>query len=131
MEITVVHGNARVPVTVLHVAGRIDSPSAVILEQKAIELIDGGTRYSFLTWGKSLHGQRGSACVAVNIRKIALIIPRGINKETYRRITDGAYQFPYLKIVNPNSEIMEVLKMSGLDVLVSIEKDLQKALAAV
>jgi hypothetical protein len=53
------------------------------------------------------------------------------DKDTYRHIADGSFQLPYLKIVNPTPEVLEVLKMSGFDMLVSIEKDLKKALASI
>ena len=62
--------------------------------------------------------------------KLRSLSPEESNKDTNRQIADGTYQFPYLKIVNPTSDVLEVLKMSGFDMLISIEKDLKKALAS-
>jgi len=131
MEITVSQENARVPVTVLHVDGKTDSASATILQEKAMELIEGGARYLILDLGKvpymSSAGLRVLQAVFDKLRSLAA---DESDEETYRKITDGSYAFPYLKIVNPTSDVMEVLKMSGFDMLISVEKDLKKAIAS-
>ena len=51
-------------------------------------------------------------------------------KEMYRQINDGSYKSPNLKLINPTKEVMEVLKMSGFDMLISIEDDLKTAVAS-
>ena len=45
MEIKVASENARVPVTVLHVDGNIDSSTYQAFQAKVDELIDGGARH--------------------------------------------------------------------------------------
>ena len=52
------------------------------------------------------------------------------DKEMYRQINDGSFKSPHLKLLNPTKEVMEVLKMSGFDMLVSIEHDLKAAVAS-
>jgi hypothetical protein len=52
------------------------------------------------------------------------------DKEMYKKINDGSFKSPHLKLLNPTKEVMEVLKMSGFDMLVSIEKDLKTAIAS-
>jgi len=131
MDITVSLENARVPVTVLHVDGKTDSASAATLQEKAIEIIDGGARYLIFDLSKvpymSSAGLRALQAVFDKLRSLS---PDESNKNTNRQIADGSYQFPYLKIVNPTPDVLEVLKMSGFDMLISIEKDLKKALAS-
>lgn len=131
MEITVTQEQGRVPVTVLHVAGNTDSASADEFEKKVMEVIENGARYLVLDLGKvpymSSAGLRVLQEVFTKLRTLA----GGEDKQdTYRKIADGSYTSPYLKIINPTKEVLEVLKMSGFDMLVSIEKNLNTAVAS-
>ena len=132
MEITVSHEQNRVPVTVLHVAGKTDSESAEILQQKAMKMIDAGARYLiFDLGGVPYMSSAGLRVLQEVFDKLRALSAKESDKDIYRHIADGSYQLPYLKIVNPTPEVMEVLKMTGFDMLVSIEKDLKKALASI
>jgi anti-anti-sigma factor len=132
MEITVTHEQNRVPVVILHVAGRTDSANAEILQEKAMEVIDGGARYMILDLaGVPYMSSAGLRVLQEVFNKLRTLSSAESDKDTYRHIADGSYQLPYLKVVNPTPEVMEVLKMSGFDMLVSIEKDLEKALASI
>ena len=132
MEITVTQEQNQVPVTVLHVAGKTDSESAAILQKKAMELIDGGARYLiFDLSGVPYMSSAGLRVLQEVFNKLRALSSEDSDKDTYRKIVDGSYQLPYLKIVNPTPEVTEVLKMSGFDMLVSIEKDLKKAMASI
>jgi len=132
MEITVTHELNRVPVTVLHVAGKTDSASAQTLQEKAMEIIDGGARHLIFDLSKVPYMSSAGLRVLQEVfNKLRSLSPEKSDRDTYRQIADGSYQFPYLKIVNPTQEVMEVLKMSGFDMLVSVEKDLKKALASI
>jgi anti-anti-sigma factor len=132
MEITVTHEQSRVPVTVLHVAGKTDSGSAEMLQQKAMEMIDGGARYLIFDLSKVPYMSSAGLRVLQEVfNKLRALSSEESDKDTYRQIADGSYQLPYLKIVKPTPEVMEVLKMSGFDMLVSIENDLKKAVASI
>jgi len=132
MEITVSHEQNRVPVTVLHVAGKTDSESAETLQQKVMEMIDDGARYLvFDLSGVPYMSSAGLRVLQDVFNKLRALTSEESNQATYRQIADGSYQLPNLKIVNPTPEVMEVLKMTGFDMLVSIEKDLKKALASI
>jgi anti-anti-sigma factor len=132
MEITVTHEQNRVPVTVLHVAGKTDSESAKILQKKAMEMIDGGARYLIFELSKVPYMSSAGLRVLQEVfNRLRTLSSEESDKDTYRKIAEGSYQFPYLKIVNPTPEVQEVLKISGFDMLVSIEKDLKKALASI
>ena len=62
--------------------------------------------------------------------KLRALSSDGSDQEIYRKINDGSYKSPHLKLLNPTKEVNEVLKMSGFDMLVSIEKDLGSAVAS-
>ncbi|MBN1453669.1 MAG: STAS domain-containing protein [Anaerolineales bacterium] len=128
MEITVTHEQNRVPVTVLHVAGKTDSESAAILQKKAMELIDGGARYLIFDLSRVPYMSSAGLRVLQEVfNKLRALSSEDSDKDT----SEGSYQLPYLKIVNPTPEVLEVLKMSGFDMLVAIEHDLKKALASI
>jgi anti-anti-sigma factor len=132
MEITVTQEQNRVPVIVLHVAGKTDSESATVLQKKAMELINGGARYLiFDLSGVPYMSSAGLRVLQEVFNKLRALSSEESDKDIYRKIADGSYQLPYLKIVNPTAEVMEVLKMSGFDMLISIEKDLKKAMASI
>jgi len=132
MEITVTQEQNRVPVTVFHIVGKTDSDSATILQKKAMEMIDDGARYLIFDLSKVPYMSSAGLRVLQEVfSKLRALSSEESDKDTYRKIADGSYQLPYLKIVNPTSEVLEVLKMSGFDMLVSIEKDLKKAMASI
>ena len=129
MEITVSHEQNRVPVTVLHVAGNTDSASAGELQKKAMEEIDGGARYLIFELSEVPYmSSAGLRVLQAVFDKLRALSSEESAKDTYRQIADGSYDMPYLKIVGVTAEVMEVLKMTGFDMLVSIEEDLKTAL---
>ncbi len=130
MDITVSQEQGRVPVTILHVAGDTDSASANELEQKAMEIIDAGARYLVLDLSKTPYMSSAGLRVLQNVfNKLRSLSNGASDKEMYRQINDGSFKSPHLKLLNPTKEVLEVLKMSGFDMLVSIEKDLKTAVA--
>ncbi len=132
MEITVTQEQNRVPVTVLHVVGKTDSESAAVLQKKAMEMIAEGARYLIIDLsGVPYMSSAGLRVLQEVFNKLRALSAEESDKDTYRKIAEGSYQLPYLKIVNPTPEVMEVLKMSGFDMLISIEKDLKKAVASI
>jgi len=131
MDITVTQEQGRVPVTVLHVAGKTDSASADVLQQKATEVIDAGARHLVLDVAKIPYMSSAGLRVLQEVfNKLRELSSDESGKELYRRINDGSYKSPHLKLLSPTKEVMEVLKMSGFDMLVSIEKDLNAAVAS-
>jgi anti-anti-sigma factor len=131
MEITVTQEQGRVPVTVLQVAGRTDSVSADSFEKKVMEVIDAGARYLVLDLSKMPYISSAGLRVLQEIfNKLRSVSGDESDKEMYRRINEGTFKSPHLKLIYPTKEVLEVLKMSGFDMLVSIEKDLKTAVAS-
>ena len=131
MDVTVSQEDGRVPVTVIQVAGETDSASANEFETKVMEVIDAGARYLVLDLSKVPYMSSAGLRVLQQVfDKLRSLSSDESNKEVYRQINDGSYKSPYLKLLNPTKEVMEVLKMSGFDMLISIEKDLKTAVAS-
>lgn len=131
MEITVMQEQGRVPVTVLRVAGKTDSASAEELHKKTMEVIDAGARYLVLDLSKVPYMSSAGLRVLQDVfSKLRSLSASESDKEMYRQIADGSFKSPHLKLLNPTKEVLEVLKMSGFDMLVSIERDLRTAVAS-
>ena len=131
MDITVSQEQGRVPVTVLHIDSKTDSASANELEKKAMEVIDAGARHLILDLSKIPYMSSAGLRVLQEVfNKLREVSTGESDKEMYRKINDGSFKSPHLKLLNPTKEVMEVLKMSGFDMLVSIERDLKAAVAS-
>ena len=131
MNISATQEQARVPVTVLQVVGKTDSASADEFEKKVMEVIDAGARYLVLDLSKIPYMSSAGLRVLQEVfNKLRSLSDGKDDKEMYRQINDGSFKSPHLKLLNPTKEVLEVLKMSGFDMLVPIEKDLQTAIAS-
>jgi anti-anti-sigma factor len=131
MNVTVKQEDGRVPVTVVQVAGETDSASAIEFEKKVMEVIDAGARYLVLDLSKVPYMSSAGLRVLQQVfDKLRSLSSGESNKEMYRQINDGSFKSPNLKLLNPTKEVMEVLKMSGFDMLISIENDLETAVAS-
>jgi anti-anti-sigma factor len=128
MDITVAQESGRVPVTVIQVAGDTDSASAAEFEKKVMEVIDGGARYLVLDLSKVPYMSSAGLRVLQNVfDKLRSLSADESDKEMYRKINEGSFKSPHLKLLSPTKEVVEVLKMTGFDMLVSIETNLKKA----
>jgi anti-anti-sigma factor len=131
MEITVMQEQGRVPVTVLQVAGKTDSGSADEFQRKIMEVIDAGARYLVLDLSKIPYMSSAGLRVLQEVfSKLRSLSASESDKEMYKKIADGSFKSPHLKLLNPTKEVLEVLRMSGFDMLVSIEHDLKTAVAS-
>ncbi len=131
MDITVSHMQGRVPIAVIEIAGKTDSASSDELLQNLMELINRGTRYLLLDMKKMPYMSSAGLRVLQEVfEKLRQLAPEESEKDVYNKIRDGSFKSPHLKLVNPTKEVMEVLKMSGFDMLVSIEKNQKEAIAS-
>ena len=131
MAVSVTQENGRVPVTVVHVEGKTDSASANEFEKKVMEVIDTGARHLVLDLSKIPYMSSAGLRVLQEVfNKLRSLSADGSDKEMYRKIKEGSFTSSHLKLLNPTKEVLEVLKMSGFDMLVSIEKDLKTAVAS-
>jgi anti-anti-sigma factor len=128
MEIIVTQEQGRVPVTVLQIAGKTDSASAAVLEKKVMDVIEAGARYLVFDLKNVPYiSSAGLRVLQEAFSKLRSLSAGENDKEMYQQIADGSFKSPYLKLIHPSKEVMEVLKMSGFDMLVPVEKDLKAA----
>jgi anti-anti-sigma factor len=131
MEISVSHKQGRVSVAVIEIAGKTDSSSSDELLVKLLKVIDGGARYLLLEMSKMPYiSSAGLRVLHEVFDKLRELAPEENEKEMYEKIRDGSFKSPNLKLLNPTKEVMEVLRMSGFDMLVSIENNQKEAIAS-
>ena len=131
MEISVSHKQGRVSVAVIEIAGKTDSSSSDELLVKLLKVIEGGARYLLLEMSKMPYiSSAGLRVLHEVFDKLRELAPEENEKEMYEKIRDGSFKSPNLKLLNPTKEVMEVLRMSGFDMLVSIENNRKEAIAS-
>jgi anti-anti-sigma factor len=133
MEIKVTTQNARVPVTVIHVEGNLDSASYQDFQTKAEELISGGAHHVLVDFTKAPYissaGLRALHQIFNKLRK-ADPAETMTEEEVRQGINAGSYKSPHLKLLNLSHEARTAFDMGGFDLYLETFTDLQKALAA-
>ena len=135
MEITVSTEQGRVPVTILRVAGQLDSQTYQQLINEARDQYKAGSRNMLLDVSDLTYV---SSAGLVSLHTIALLL-RGESLpdpnqgwsalKSMDRTRDGGVQ-KNLKLLNPRPEVSSVLDMVGFSAFFEIHTDRQKAVGS-
>jgi anti-anti-sigma factor len=133
MEIKVSTENGRVPVTVLHVDGNIDSSTHEAFQAKVKEEIGNGARYILIDLSDvsfiSSAGLRSLNNIFNQLRK--LYPDANLSEHDIRiGISNGTYRSPHLKLLNLSNEARTAFEMAGFDMFIESFTDKQKAIAS-
>ena len=133
MELKVSTENGRVPVTVLHVKGNIDSGSYEDFEYQVDKLIKEGARYILIDLAQtpfvSSAGLRALQYIFKQLH--SLHSDANLNTEdTKQGIRAGTYKSSYLKLLNLSPEIRTIFETSGFDMYMEMFNDLETAIAS-
>jgi anti-anti-sigma factor len=133
MEIKVFTENGRVPVTVLHVDGNIDSSTYEAFQSKAGELIASGSRYILVDLAHvkfiSSAGLRALNNIFNQLRTLHPDTNLG-DDELKKGIGAGTYKSPHLKLLNLSDESRTAFEMSGFDMFIETFTDIKTAIAS-
>lgn len=133
MEIKVSTENGRVPVTVIHVDGNIDSSTYQTFQSKAEELIDGGARHILIDLSHAPYvSSAGFRALHQIFNKLRSIHPdSNLGEEEMRKgISAGTYKSPHLKLLNLSRETKTTFDMSGFDMFIETYDDRKTAIAS-
>src|SRR5687767_6534948 len=133
MEIKVSTKNGRVPVTVLHVEGNIDSRSYEEFELQVDKLIKESARYILIDLAQaSFVSSAGLRALQHIFKQLhSLHSDPDLNTEdTKQGIRAGTYKSSYLKLLNLSPEIRTVFETSGFDIYMETFNDLETAIAS-
>jgi anti-anti-sigma factor len=133
MEIKVSTENARVPVTVLHVDGNIDSSTYEKFQAAAKKLIDDGVRYILVDLSHApFVSSAGLRALHTLFNELRSHNPEGnlSDEDVKKGIRAGTYKSPHLKLLNLSPEAMVAFETSGFDMYIDTFTDLKKAIAS-
>lgn len=131
MEIKVRTENARVPLSILHVSGKIDSATHQAFQARAEELIDGGARYILVDLGGTEFVSSAGLRALHNIFNKLRALHQDVNDDELRKkMSAGEYKSPFVKVVNSSPQISEIFEVSGFDTYIEAYDDLDTAIAS-
>jgi len=133
MEIKVSNENGRVPVTIMHIDGNIDSATYEIFKAKTDELIKNGTRHILVDLSHapfvSSAGLRALHGVFNQLR--SLNPDANLSEEDVKKgISAGTYKSPHLKLLNLSRETRTAFELSGFDMYIETFSDRKTAIAS-
>jgi anti-anti-sigma factor len=129
MEIKVTQERGKVPVSVMHVLGSIDSGTYEAFQSKADELIQAGTRHLLVDLEQvplvTSAGLRALNNIFNRLRELA---PDMSDEEMHKGINAGTYKSPHLKLLKPSKATALALEHSGFSMFIESFADLKSAI---
>lgn len=131
MEIKVHTEYGRVPVTVLHVDGNIDSSTYRQFEAKVEEAIKDGARHILVDLSHSpFVSSAGLRALHSTFNKLRSLDTSASEEEVKKGISAGAYKSPHLKLLNLSPETRTAFQTSGFDMFIETFTDMKTAVAS-
>jgi anti-anti-sigma factor len=133
MEVKVSTENGRVPITVMHVDGNIDSATYETFQAKADELIKNGARYFLIDLSHAPYiSSAGLRALHSLYNKLRSLNPdANLSEEDVRKgISSGTYKSPHLKLLNLSKEARTSFQMGGFDMYIETFNDMKSAIEA-
>jgi anti-anti-sigma factor len=133
MEIKVSKESARVPITVLHVDGNIDSSTYDKFQSTAKQLIDEGARYILVDLSHApFVSSAGLRALHALFNELRSLNPdANLSEEQMKSgIRAGTYKSPHLKLLNLSPETRTAFETSGFDMFIDTFTDMKTAIAS-
>ena len=133
MEIKVSTENGRVPVTIVHVDGNIDSSTSDVFLKKVNDLIEGGARHILIDFAHTpFVSSAGLRALHDIFNKLRSLHPDEnlSNEDVKKGITNGSYRSPHLKLLNLSKNSEATFKISGFDMYIETYTDMKTAVAS-
>jgi len=131
MKIKVSQKMGRVPVTILHIEGRINLGTADNLRQEAQTIFEKGARDLLIDLSevKSITSEGLRAIHSIYKLYLDKPSPETLNGERLRSEMEPE-KASHFKLLNPSSDILRVLKISGFDEFIEIHHNFEDAIAS-
>lgn len=131
MQLQVTKENARVPVSVVHVEGNVDSSSYESFLSGVEEIINNGARYLLIDLSHvPFVSSAGLRALNILLNRLRALTPDVSDEEMRKGINDGTYHSPHLKLLNPSEATKTSLDGSGFSMFIDSFHDMKTALAA-
>lgn len=131
MEIITEQENGRVPVTIFQIEGALTAASYQALQQQAEDAYAAGMRDLLLDLtAVSFMDSAGLRA----LHQIFMLLRSSNTEEADRSvrkgIATGDYKASHFKLLNPNRDVQQALKLAGFDMFLEIYTDPKKAVAS-
>jgi anti-anti-sigma factor len=131
MDVTILHHQGSVPVTVFRVDGDIDSSNHEELERIVFQEIDAGTRFVLFDLSEVPFMSSAGFRTFMKVFKRLRALSEGVSEEDlHKGINTGTYKSPNLKLYKPNKLVAGTMKIAGFDMFLEVHEDLQAAIAS-
>ena len=133
MEIKVSTESGRVPITVLHVDGNIDSSTHEQFQSTAKRLIEEGARYILVDLSHApFVSSAGLRALHTLFNELRTRNPEAnlSDEQVKKGISAGTYKSPHLKLLNLSPETKSAFETSGFDMYIDTFTDRNAAVAS-
>ena len=133
MEIKVSTESGRVPVTVLHVDGNIDSSTYEQFQSTARKLVAEGARYMLVDLSHApFVSSAGLRALHTLFNELRSRNPEAnlSDEQMKKGISAGTYKSPHLKLLNLSPETKTAFETSGFDMYIETFTDRNAAIAS-
>ncbi len=131
MDITAVQQAGRIPVTVFHIKGDLDSSTYQQAQAQIEQVVQTGAHDIVLNLADV--GYLSSAGIRMLSNLFYLLrgnLPQESDPAMKQGIHDGTFKSPHLKLASSTSRVTDVLKMSGLDMVIELYRNVPEAVAS-
>jgi hypothetical protein len=129
MDITVKQEEGRRPISVIHVKGDIDSNTYQQVQIEIDKSVAGGIHNILLDLSEvPFMSSAGIRVLNHTFNELRGTLPQESDEAMRKGLRDGTFKSPHLKLLSPTPRVLEVLKMSGVDMFLEIHNDYKAAI---
>lgn len=131
MDITASTEQGRVPVTIIHIKGSIDSTTYQIFQSITETIITDGARHLLINLQDARYiSSAGLRTLHILFNKLRAF-HKDVNDDELRvQMKAGSYKSPYIKVVHLSPQVKEAFDLSGFETYIEVFDDISKAVAS-
>ncbi len=131
MDIEVTQRQGKVPVTVIQVKGNVDASTYEAFQVAGENAFNSGARYVLLDLTEVAYiSSAGFRAISQIFKLLRGQLPVTAQTQMSQGLRDGSYKSPNLKLLGPNSRVLEALKLAGFDTFLEIYTNLDEAITS-
>jgi anti-anti-sigma factor len=117
----------RVPVTVFHLTGELNSSNYLDFQGTVLQAVDSGAAYILLDLTELTY--ISSAGLRAFYSIVRALAAKGEN-QAEQGGEEVSFKSPYFKLLNPSRNVFHALEVMGFNMLMELHNDLETALAS-
>jgi anti-sigma B factor antagonist len=131
MGVSVVQKAGRVPVTVFYISGDIDSSTYQQIQAQIEQVVQAGAHDIVLDLSEVGYlSSAGVRMLSILFYQLRGDLPEESDAAMKQGIHDGTFKSPHLKLASAPPRVADVFKMSGLDMVIDLYRNVPEAVAS-